>query len=260
MLDQQITADKSSAGAASDTNTVDRALKPAHLKRLRFIFSKGRPVHVGTLGPMDLDLLAAGMLKCPTVDDVLGRSASAVLAITELGVRTLKVDLDARRAVCDVHHTLGGRLAHWLRETKGRMTWENVTFDRDYSTRLALDELDGWYQARLDVVACAVTPTARLADIAAYEVKVSVADFRADLANPKKLAASRDIAQAAWYCTPMGLLQPSQLPEGFGLICEGKTGDFTVLKRAKRKKDFEPHRDTLMTLVRRRATVPESAE
>ncbi len=236
------------------------SLKSAHLKRLRFIFSKGRPVHVGTLGPLDLDLLSAGLLKCPSLDDWHGRSASAVVALTEAGLIALKKDLDQRRAACDVHHTLGGRLAHWLRETKGRMTWENITFDRDYLTRLALNDLEGWYQARLDVVSCAVTPTARLADIAAYEVKVSVADFRADLAKPTKMAASRDIAQAAWYCTPMGLLQPAMLPEGFGLICEGKPGEFTVVKRPKRKKVFEPHPDTLMTLVKRRATLPESAE
>lgn len=235
-------------------------LKPAHLKRLRFIFAKGRPVHVGTLGPLDLDLLSAGLLKCPTLDDWYGRSASAVVALTEAGLNALKKDLDQRRAACDVHHTLGGRLAHWLRETKGRMTWENITFDRDYSTRLALNDLEGWYQARLDVVSCAVTPTARLADIAAYEVKVSVADFRADLVKPTKIAASRDIAQAAWYCTPMGLVQPAMLPEGFGLICEDKPGEFTVVKRPKRKKVFEPHPDTLMTLVKRRATLPELSE
>lgn len=217
-------------------------LKAAHIRQLRFVFSRGRPVSVSGLSPVDLDLIAVGLLSCDTLAVPYG--SAAMLSITSSGVKALKDALDKRRDVNDVHHSLGGRLARWLREERGCMTWENVAF-------LKAD-------ARLDVVSCARTPTARLADLAAYEVKVSVSDYRADLANPKKLQTSRDIAQAAWYCAPMGLIDVKSLPAGFGLICEVDPGQFEIVKRAVRKKGFIPCPDSLMTLVMRRATLPES--
>ena len=237
---------------------IELQLKPAHVQRLRFIFSKGRPIQSTHLSQFDLDLCAWGLLANPSREaDGLGYTGT--LAITESGVAALKAALDRRRAVCDVHPSLGGRLAHWLREARGRMTWENATFHRDWKARCDLDDIDGWSEARLDVVAAAITPTARLADLAAYEVKVSITDFKADLAKPSKVQASRDIAQSAWYCTPDGLISPTMLPSDFGLICEVEPGEFVVRKRAKRKKDFMPHPDTLMALVRRRATLPEAS-
>jgi hypothetical protein len=232
-------------------------LKPAHIQRLRFVFSKGRPIHCSQMSQFDLDLCAWGLLANPT-REVDSLSYSGALAITERGVAVLKMALDKRRAVCDVHHSLGGRLAYWLRESRARMTWENATFHRDRQARCALNDIEGWSEARLDVVAAAITPTARLSDLATYEVKISVADFKADLAKPTKMQASRDIAQTAWYCTPDGLIDQDMVPKDFGLICEVAPGEFVIRKRAKRKRDFIPHPDTLMALIRRRATLPES--
>ncbi|MBV7542063.1 hypothetical protein [Acidovorax sp. sic0104] len=225
-------------------------LKPAHQRRLRFFFTQGRPIHVTELSVIDLDLIVAGFAYCETLD---GRhntlSAYSRLAITDLGLKALKDQLDRRRDANDVHHTLAGRLARWLREERQCMTWENVTFLAEWGLHA---------EARLGVVSCAVSPRADSSDLTAWEVKVSVADFRADLANPVKVEASRAIAQSAYYCTPKGLIGPSMLPPGFGLVCESAPGRFEIVKRAKRKRGFVPSPDTLMSLVVRRAVLPKA--
>ena len=48
------------------------------------------------------------------------------------------------------------------------------------------------------------------------------------------------------------------LPLGFGLVWEMAPGTFEVVKRAKKKKGFVPSADTLMSLVTRRAVLPEA--
>lgn len=224
-------------------------LKPAQLRRLRFIFEKGRPILLAELTIVDLDLIAAGFCFCETLDGKHQIYASTCsLAITDLGIKALKEQLEKRRDRNDVHHSLAGRLARWLREERGCMTWENVTF---------LAEVGLHCEARLDVVSAAMSPRAASSDLMAWEVKVSKADFMADLANPDKVDASRAIAQSAWYCTPKGLIDPGMLPQGFGLVWESAPGRFEIVKRAKRKKGFEPSGDTLMALVVRRGVVPE---
>lgn len=227
-------------------------LKSVHYKRLRFIFQRGRPIYVDSLKTVDLDLIAAGLVE--KIVNESGHGGSLRVGLLPDGERALKDRLESVRAVCDIHHSLGSRLAHWLRESKGCMTWENIAFSNGELRTYADDE---WTDVRLDVVSCALTPTVRLAKVEAFEVKVSMADFRADLANARKVRASRDIAEAAWYCTPAGLVQAEQLPAGFGLVWESAPGKFDVIKRPKRKKGFLPHQDTLMTLVRRRAMLPE---
>lgn len=233
----------------SDTS---ESLKSVHYKRLRFIFKHGRPIYVASLTTVDLDLIAAGLVEKIVSEGRL--SDSLRIRLLPDGEKALKDRLESVRSVCDIHHSLGSRLAHWLREAKGCMTWENIAFSNGELRTYADDE---WTEVRLDVVSCALTPTARLAKVEAFEVRVSMADFKADLANARKVRASRDIAEAAWYCTPAGLVQPEQLPAGFGLIWESVPGKFEVIKRPKRKKGFLPHQDTLMTLVRRRAMLPE---
>ena len=152
-----------------------KALKPAHYKRLNFIFQLGRPIYPASLSVVDLDLLSVGLIER---HDPNGRTESLRIKITDAGERVLKVRLDEHRAACNVHHSLGGRLAHWLREKKGLMTWENATFQNGNPRRC----LEGaWAEVRVDVFACAFTPTARLARAETFEVKVSLADFRSDL-------------------------------------------------------------------------------
>lgn len=229
----------------------EHKLQRAHYRRMRKIFEVGRPLLVPKLQTIDLDLIVAGLITKGQA-----HYCAISLELTPEGMTALKQQLDAHRQVCGIHHSLGSRLAHWLRETKGRITWENITFDKDRFRR-AIEAHESWSQVRVDVFACARTPTARLAATETFEVKVSLPDFRADLAKPLKIQASMDLAEAAWYCTPEGLVRPEMLPADFGLLWETAPGTFEVVKRPKRKKNFIPHPDTLMTMAFRPCTRPE---
>lgn len=87
---------------------------------------------------------------------------------------------------------------------------------------------------------------------AIYEVKVSRADFLADLAKPEKRLAYAALAEAVYYCCPEGLICKEELPEGFGLLCEMQ-GQFELHQEpCRRAKGFELAADTAMTLMVKR--------
>lgn len=84
---------------------------------------------------------------------------------------------------------------------------------------------------------------------AAYEVKVSRADYLADLSQESKRRAYADLAETVYYCCPDGLISPRELPEGFGLIVERAQNEFVVQKRARRRKGFVLHVSIALTLM-----------
>lgn len=229
-------------------------LKPAHFKRLRFIFERGRPIHLHKFEGVDVVLIAAGLVK--QEEDTRNGWAPLKLDLTDAGRAVVIERMAARRSAVAVHNTLASRLAHWMRSTRGCMTWEDATFARPVSQ--ARDEALYWTTVRIDVFACAYTPTARIAKTETFEVKRSRSDFRSELKNPEKSMASRELAEASWFVTPAGMVDVSLVPEGFGLLVEASPGEFEVVRRPKRKKAFMPAPETLMTLVYRRATLPES--
>jgi len=61
-------------------------------------------------------------------------------------------------------------------------------------------------------------------ELLAVEIKVSKADFRADVANPAKQAPWRKIAHRHVYAAPAGLIDPADLPDGSGLVEVYDTG------------------------------------
>jgi hypothetical protein len=199
-------------------------------------------VHVAKLESVDFDLQVHGFLE--TVDN--GYTASIVLTLTKLGLAHLN---EARQKLITAqrpHHELGQRLATHLRG-KGLHTWENVEFCNPDWTQPRL-----WSVVRPDVFACLPSLKARNAAPAIYEVKVSRADFLADLAKPEKRRAYADLAEAVYYCCPDGLIAKEELPEGFGLLCEVAGGEFELRKNARRSKGFELAIDTAMTLMVKR--------
>lgn len=50
------------------------------------------------------------------------------------------------------------------------------------------------------------------------ECKVSRADFRADLKKPHRVNPGMGMGQERYYLTPRGLLDPGEIPEGWGLL------------------------------------------
>lgn len=217
-------------------------LGPAHISRLRKLWSYGRPVHVSSLSGIDLDLAVHGLVE--PVDN--GRSPNAVLAVTQKGVIHLNEVRQGRISAQQPHHALGHRLSTYLR-AKGLYTWENVEFCNPDWTQPRT-----WGVVRPDVFACFPYMKARNAAPVIYEVKVSRADFLADLAKPEKRAAYAVLAEAVYYCCPEGLIDKAEVPDGFGLLVENEPGRFTLVKRARRTKDFVLHADTAMTLMVKR--------
>lgn len=217
-------------------------LTPAHTTRLRKLWGYGRPVHVSELSGIDLDLVAHGYAE--TVDRKY--NAGPVLAVTKRGVAYMSDVRQAQIATQRPHHELGQRLATYLRD-KGFFTWENVEFSNP-------DPLSWrtWGSVRPDVYACLPSLKSANAAPAIYEVKVSRADFLADLAKPTKRQAYADLAEAVYYCCPDGLLSKAEIPDGFGLLCETDPGHFELRKRARRAKGFQLHIDIALTLMVKR--------
>jgi hypothetical protein len=55
------------------------------------------------------------------------------------------------------------------------------------------------------------------------ECKASVSDFYADRKKPWRRNPELGMGMRRWYMTPKGLLNPTQLPEGWGLLeCRGR--------------------------------------
>lgn len=215
-------------------------LSASHTARLRKIWSYGRPVHVADLGGVDLDLMVHGFIE--TVDK--RHTSNAVLTVTILGVMHLNAARQTLIAAQRPHHELGRRLASHLRN-KGFHTWENVEFlNPDWSAPRK------WGVVRPDVFACLPALQTKNASPAIYEVKVSRADFLADLSKPGKREAYSELAEAVYYCCKDGLIDKAEMPDGFGLLCEVEQGEFMLRKKARRAKNFVLHADTALTSSR----------
>lgn len=215
----------------------------AHHKRLRTLFSYGRPVSIGQIAGVEMDLLVLGYIA---QDE--GRSyGSAVVKVTQAGLELLNAERQRLVAAQQPHHDLGSRLSAHLR-SKGKYTWENVQFGNPSRSYVP----GSWGTVRPDVFACLPTLRADNAGPEIYEVKVSRSDFLADLARPDKAAAYFDLAEAVYYCAAEGLINPEEVPSPYGLICERPNGEFVLAKRARRKKRFVMAPDTLITLMVKR--------
>lgn len=83
-------------------------------------------------------------------------------------------------------------------------------------------------------------------------MKVSRADYMADVAKPEKRAAYSQLAEAVYYCCPVGMIEKTDLPDGYGLLVEVAQGTFELKKRARRQKNFVMAVNTAMTLMVKR--------
>ena len=234
--------DPSASNVASGTAKAP-VLTASHNRRLRQLWSLGRPAHLGELGGVELDLIVNGLLEQVTT----GRHAGPVVTVTPAGVVHLSSVRQARVTAQQPHHDLGTRLAMHLR-ARGFFTWENVQF-----------QVAGGQLVRPDVYACRPSLLARNAEPAIYEVKVSRADYLADLARPAKRGAYSALAQAVYYCTPAGLVHKGELPDGCGLLEEQPGGTFFLVKRARRARAFAVSADIAMTLMVKRQVRSDDA-
>lgn len=243
-----MTLDQSSYASLPEGAAIECSSRPvlgkAHHSRLRKLWSYGRPVNVQPFSGIELDLIVHGLVE--SQGQLL--SPTAILAVTRKGVQFLN---DARQALISsqaAHHSLADRLAKHL-QTQGFYTWENIEFSNPiYSPSVA----QAWSVVRPDVYACLPTLKAETCTPTIYEVKVSRADFLADLAKPQKRGAYGDLAEAVYYCCAEGMISKDEIPEGCGFLVETTAGEFKTAKRPKKNKRFRLHVNTAMTLMLKR--------
>ncbi len=86
-------------------------------------------------------------------------------------------------------------------------------------------------EQRLDAFAMNTWPSKGFHRIA-FEIKVSRADFRHEIARPDKRACALTLANYFYFATPQGLVKPEEIPEECGLIEIKPTGGRIVTVRA----------------------------
>ena len=189
---------------------------------------------------IDLDLIGWGFIKIDATK--WGNYAE----VTELGLEALHRHRQADIAVRSVHHNLGERLAEYLRK-QGRITWENVEFRNWLLSKthpISKDTIDysHWQCVRPDVFSILPSLQLKYANPCIHEVKVSRSDFLGDLAKPEKREAYAKMAEAVYYVAPDGMIDPKELPQGFGLLTEREEGVFVLAKRPRKHKvELQPH-------------------
>ncbi|WP_410199523.1 hypothetical protein [Burkholderia cenocepacia] len=182
-------------------------LSRQHYKRLRFYWQGRANGGAGMTDGTDLDLAALGL-----VERFERLGYGVCFRITKAGEQELAAEKAREVERRQPHHALAGRLAQW-RQRQGRVTWQNI--------ELLVDLESGGRQAiRPDVFSVAATYDEKRINPCVDEVKVSRADFLADVARPEKRAGYGRIAEVLYYAAPTGMIEPSEVPEGCGLLVE----------------------------------------
>lgn len=205
-------------------------LSRKHLKRMRHYFERRCATYMAD--GIDLDLTGWKLIKLTST------KWSNYAELTELGVELLHQHRQSDIAARSVHHNLGERLAEHLRG-QGRITWENVEFRN--RVRDAELDYDRWQCVRPDVFSILPSLNLKGANPCVHEVKVSRSDFLSDLAKPEKREAYAAMSEAVYYVAPEGMIDPAEMPQGYGLLVERQEGEFVLVKRPrKRKVELQP--------------------
>lgn len=190
------------------------------LQRLRWYFERRRGYKVSAqFDAIDLDLLRVGAINYLMGDNNL-RSDYAV--ITRVGIQLLACERERNRRNRQPHNVLAHKLGGYLRG-RDRLVWENVEF------KIA----SGLY-ARPDVFSVVATHTEKRLAPMVHEVKISRADFLADVANKAKREAYSKIATCVYYAMPEGIAEPGEIPDGCGMLVQRDDETWVVRKRARR--------------------------
>ena len=102
----------------------------------------------------------------------------------------------------------------------------------------------------IDVLVMAIWPSRGL-QVIGIEIKVSKADWKRELADPKKADAIGKYCDLWWIATPPGIVDPETLPLNWGLMELGPHG-FKVIKKAPKLKP-EPLTKGFVASILRRA-------
>ena len=206
-----------------DSNLLVQPMTRRHFARLRAYFRCGIRGGAGRGDNFDLDLVACGYIR--RTERLSGYAEFAITNAGELALAAEKAEEIGRRMP---HHELGERLAAWLR-AQGRITWENI--------QLKVELPDGAKRAvRPDVFSMAATYNAERINPCVHEVKVSRADFLADVAKPEKRQGYAALCEQFFYVAPAGIIGREDLPPDCGLLVEQCSGRFEIVVRPRRRR------------------------
>jgi hypothetical protein len=90
-------------------------------------------------------------------------------------------------------------------------------------------------RSRPDIISLKRTADRRSREPWIVEVKTRRADFLADVNRPDKRGAYFFLAEKVFYGVPLGLVDPSEVPFGTGLITESPGGDIAIAVDAPRR-------------------------
>ena len=221
------------ASPLRDSQSVQETLPKRLVTRLRHYFSRAGRAHRHELDGIDLDLLGLDLIESHQTT-----LSGCLVSVTDKGVKTLHAHRSSDIENRNTHHSLGNRVAAWLR-SKGRMTWENVEFRHKRFTKgegANRIDYEHFQYVRPDVFSIEPSLKFERANPCVQEVNVSRADFLSDLVKPEKREAYACMAEAVYFVAPEGLIQPNEVPDGFGLLVECADGSFKLLKRPKKRK------------------------
>lgn len=225
---------KSRPRVVLDEGTVEAFARgpAAWRQRLRWYLQHSGHLHdegVGALmDPTDLELLDAGFLVRSEPRVFSHRMAH--YAITPRGEAMAVALLRRQQRLLAPHHQLASTLAHWL-VRQGRMTWENSAFS-------AMGP-QGPCEVRPDVFSLLATLNPGRMEPMVHEVKISRADFLADITVPEKRAAYFSLAPRVVYATPAGLLKEGEVPPECGWL-EQDGEEWRLRQRARKNTSWKP--------------------
>lgn len=227
------------APEATDTALADlqARLTRAHYSRLRYYWTnRGAAPNQGTT--LDLELYGLGLLEASSLGHRTYR-------VTDLAVTLLAAFSASEKVRRAPHHELVARVAQWQRSLE-RMTWEGIEFiirvpgviasAKAMGIELPEGEVGFTAAARPDVYSIVPTMEEGRIEPQVFEVKVSRADFLADVAKPMKRLAYAQIADRVLYVVPAGLVSAEETPKLCGLVYEHAPGEFEIIQRAKRRR------------------------
>ena len=202
---------------ADDENAPDgvqQSLTRVHWQRLRRMYrSAGWPY----LDPIELDLLAAGLLQ--------RREGADTVHLTEAGIEALAQQRKFNQNAYSGHAALIARMAQQL-TVGGRLCFSEL------SLRARLES--GWKRVRPDLFS--IRRTSREGRFApeVHEIKVRRSDLLAELRATEKRAAYEALSARCYFVLADRIGEPDEIPEPWGVWIE-KEGGLCLEREAARR-------------------------